>query len=69
MKKRIVMLCAALTVCVILCGCVSEGRGSGDVSGSPEATAQGAPQTLEFEASYVRTAWDHSEQTPCSSSV
>ena len=64
MKKRIVMLCAALTVCVILCGCVSEGRNPADVSGSPEATAQGAPQTLEFEASYVRAAWDHSEQTP-----
>ena len=55
MKKRIVMLCAALTVCVILCGCVSEGRGSADVSGSPEATAPGAPQTLEFEASYEPT--------------
>lgn len=64
MKRRIVMICAALVFCMILCGCVSEGRNPADVSGSPETTASNKPQTLDFEASYVRAAWDHSEQTP-----
>ena len=65
MKKRAVIgiFCAVSVFCMMLCGCVSEGEKPAGASGSPETTASNRPQALDFEASYVRAAWDHSEQT------